>query len=182
MQKEYKTRHDWVGNVIHWELCKKFKFDHTNEQYMHNPESILENEMHQVLWDFEIQMDHLTLVRWLDLVIVNKKKIADWIVDFAFLADHRVKLKESEKRDKYPDLVRGLKKLWNLKVMVILIVIGVLSTVTKGLVQGMVDLEIRAREETTQTTALLRLARILRRDLKTWEVLLSLKLQWETIC
>ena len=29
-QKEYKTRHDWVGRVIHWELCKKFKFDHTN--------------------------------------------------------------------------------------------------------------------------------------------------------
>ena len=30
-QKEYKTRHDWVGNVIHWEICKKFIFDHTNK-------------------------------------------------------------------------------------------------------------------------------------------------------
>ena len=29
-QKEYKTIHDWVGKVIHWEMCKKFKFDHTN--------------------------------------------------------------------------------------------------------------------------------------------------------
>ena len=27
-QKEYKTRHDWVGKVIHWEMCKKFKFNH----------------------------------------------------------------------------------------------------------------------------------------------------------
>ena len=25
-QKEYKTRHDWVGKVIHWELCKMLKF------------------------------------------------------------------------------------------------------------------------------------------------------------
>ena len=33
-QKEYKTRHDWVGKVIHWEMCKKFKFDHTNKWYM----------------------------------------------------------------------------------------------------------------------------------------------------
>ena len=33
-QKEYKTRHDWVGKVIHWELCKKLKFDHTNKCYM----------------------------------------------------------------------------------------------------------------------------------------------------
>ena len=26
-QKEYKTRHDWVGKVIHWELYKKLEFD-----------------------------------------------------------------------------------------------------------------------------------------------------------
>ena len=29
-KKEYKTGHDWVGKVIHWEMSKKFKFDHTN--------------------------------------------------------------------------------------------------------------------------------------------------------
>ena len=23
-QKEYKTRYDWIGKVIHWEMCKKF--------------------------------------------------------------------------------------------------------------------------------------------------------------
>ena len=28
-QKEYNTRHDWIGKVVHWELCKKFKFDYT---------------------------------------------------------------------------------------------------------------------------------------------------------
>ena len=32
------------------------------------------------------------------------------IVDFAVAADHRVKIKESEKRDKYSDLARKLKK------------------------------------------------------------------------
>ena len=32
-QKEYKTRHDWVGKVIHWKICKKFEFDHTNKWY-----------------------------------------------------------------------------------------------------------------------------------------------------
>ena len=30
-QKEYKARHDWVSKVIHWEICKKFQFDHTNK-------------------------------------------------------------------------------------------------------------------------------------------------------
>ena len=45
-QKEYKTWHDWVGKVIHWEMCKKFKFDHTNKWYMQNPAPVLENNTH----------------------------------------------------------------------------------------------------------------------------------------
>ena len=55
-------------------------------------------------------------------------------MDFAVPADHRVKLKENEKKDKYLDLAKELKKLWNMKVTVIPIVIGALGTVTKGLV------------------------------------------------
>ena len=27
VQKKYKTRHDWVGRVTRWELCKKLKFN-----------------------------------------------------------------------------------------------------------------------------------------------------------
>ncbi len=53
-QKEYQTRHDWVGKVIKWEMCKKFKFDHTNKWYMHNPAPVLENDTHKLLWDFDI--------------------------------------------------------------------------------------------------------------------------------
>ena len=30
-QKRYKTKHGFVGKVIHWELCKKFKFGHSNK-------------------------------------------------------------------------------------------------------------------------------------------------------
>ena len=45
-QKEFKTRYDWVGKVIHWEMCRKFTFDHTNKWYMHNPAAILENDTH----------------------------------------------------------------------------------------------------------------------------------------
>ena len=51
--------------------------------------------------------------------------------------------------------------------MVIAIVIFMLGTVTKGLVQGLEDLEIRGRVENIQTTALLRLAKILRIVLET---------------
>ena len=76
----------------------------------------------------------------------------------------------------YLDLTRELKKQWNMKVTIIPIIIGALGTVTKGLVQELEDFEITERVETVQTTALLRLAWILRRVLETWEDLLSLKL------
>ena len=103
------------------------------------------------------------------------------MIDFAVPADHRIKLKECEKRDKYLDLARELNKLWNMQVTIIPIVIGAFGTVTKGLLKGLEDLEIGGRVETIQTTAQLRTARILRRVLETWGDLLSLKLQWKTI-
>ena len=62
-------------------------------------------------------------------------------MDFAVPADHRVKLKGSEKKDKYLDLARKLKKLWNMKVTIIPIVIGAFGAVTKGLVRGLEDLD-----------------------------------------
>ena len=56
-QKEYKNRHDWVGKGIHWKLFKRLKLDHTDKFYMHKPESVLENETHKIVWNFEIETD-----------------------------------------------------------------------------------------------------------------------------
>ena len=53
--KEYKTRHNWFGKVINWKLYKILKFDQAD--YAHKPESIIENELHKILWGFGIQMD-----------------------------------------------------------------------------------------------------------------------------
>ena len=82
---------------------------------------------------------------------------------------------------KYLDLARELKKIWNMKVTIIPIVIGAFGTANKGLLKGLEDLEVGGRVEAIQTTALLRTTRILRRVLDTWEDLLSLNLQWRTI-
>ena len=123
-QRKYKARHDCVGKVIHWEMCKKFKFDHTNKWYMHNSAPVLENDSHKLLWDFNIQTDHLIPARRPDLIIINKKKRTCKIVDFAVPTDPRIKLKECEKKDKYLDLARELKKLWNMQVTIVPIVIG----------------------------------------------------------
>ena len=89
------------------------------------------------------------------------------IIDFAVPAYHRIKLKECEKKNKYLDLARELKNLWNMQVTIIPIVIGAFGTVTKGLLKGLDELEVGGRVETIQTTALLKTARILRRVLET---------------
>ena len=47
-----------------------------------------------------------------------------------------------------------------MKVTIVLIVIGTLGTITKGLLKGLDDLEVGGRVETIQTTALLRTVRI----------------------
>ena len=107
-----------------------------------NPAPVLENDSHKLLWDFNIQTDHLIPTRRPDLIIINKRKRICKIVDFAVPADHRIHLKESEKKDKYLDLPRELKNLGNMKVTIVPIVIGALGTVTKGLSKGREDLEV----------------------------------------
>ena len=48
------------------------------------------------------------------------------------------------------DLARELKSLWNIKVTVIPIIIGILGTILKSFVKGREELEIGGRAETIQ--------------------------------
>ena len=90
-----------------------------------------------------IQTDHLIPARRPDLIITNnnKKKRICKIVDFAVPAGYRINLKESEKNDKYLDLDRELKNLWNMKVTIVPTVIGAWGTISKWLLKGLEDLE-----------------------------------------
>ena len=108
---------------------------------MYIPEPALEYETHKFLRDFKIQTDHLISTRWPDLIIINKKDNFQ-NCGLYFPADLRFKLKEFKKKHKYLELARKLKKktLRNMKVTMIPNIIGALSTVTRGLVQGLYDL------------------------------------------
>ena len=145
-------------------------------------ESILENETYKILWDFKIQTDQLISARrpYLGIIINQKKKKnknkktttknkTKWtyrIVDFAVSSDISVKITPPQKkRDKYFNLAWELKKLWNVKVTLIPIVIVSHGTSHKNLLRRREELEIRGRTETLQTTAWLGSARILRRVL-----------------
>ena len=94
-------------------------------------------------------------------------------MNFADPADHRIKTKESEKKDKYLDLAREFNKTMEHEGDNYTNRIG---TVTKGLLKGLEDLEIRGRVKIIQTTTLLKTDRIQKKVLDSWGNLLSLKL------
>ena len=80
VQKEYLTRHKRAGRGIYWELCKRLNFDNNTEWYLCKSKSLLENETHKILWDFENQTDHLIPAD------KQKKKRTYGLVDFAIPA------------------------------------------------------------------------------------------------
>ena len=68
-----------------------------------------------------------------DFVVVNKKKTIFQQVKFTIPAECRVELKESKKQDRYLDFAQELKKLGNMKVTLIPMVVGKLGTIMKYL-------------------------------------------------
>ena len=110
------------------------------------PRICLENDTNKLLWDFDTigshNLGHKTRPYNNQQKKKKKKKKICKIIDFAVPVDHRIKLKESEKKDKYLGLAREGKKLRNMKVTIIPIVIFAFGTVTKGLLKGLEDLKI----------------------------------------
>ena len=112
-QKKYKRRHDNLGKIVHWKLARKCNFEAGDEWYEYEPESVSENVDYKIFWDFSIQNDRVIEAQKTDLVVVDKKGRTCKIIDFAVPGDSRIEEKEKEKIEKYQDLRRELKKIWN---------------------------------------------------------------------
>ena len=50
--------------MMNWEMCKKLKYDLKNKWYIHNFTAVQEDDIHKLLLDFEIQMNHLKSARF----------------------------------------------------------------------------------------------------------------------
>ena len=74
---------------------------------MHNLTSVLENDIHKFLWNLDIQKNLDQTTRLYNNQ-QKKELVKLWTLLFRLTT---VKLKEIEKKDKYLDLVRELKKL-----------------------------------------------------------------------
>ena len=130
-QTEYKRRHNWVGSRIHCEICRANGIHVKSNWYEHQPEAFIENVSCKILWDFTLQTDHIITARRPDMIFINKKHHKCQIIDFAIPYEIRIDDKEVEKIEKYLDLARERKKVWNMKVIVAPLVVGALGTPAK---------------------------------------------------
>ena len=77
-----------------------------------------------------IQMDYPIAIRKPDRVLINKEKRTCHLKNCTISIDHWIKWKERRKLDKYLDSAWELKRLWNMKMTII---VGVVRTVLKNL-------------------------------------------------
>ena len=83
--------------------------------YDHQPDGVVENERYKMLWEMNIQCDHVIEARRPD-VVVDKENNKVIIVVITSPWDHRVYEKEDEKIEKYQDLkreIRDVDKIFN---------------------------------------------------------------------
>ena len=107
---------------VHRKLARKCNFEAGDKWYEHEPEKVSENEDSEILSDFSIQIDHVIEVQRPDQVVVNKKR------GFAVPGDSRIEEKKKEKIEKCQHLRRQLQKIWNVRVKIILLVVGSCAT------------------------------------------------------
>ena len=100
------------------------------------------------------------------MVVVDKENRSCQIIDFAVPGDSRIEDKEKEKIEKYQDLARELRRIWNLRVKVIPLVVGSLGAIPKQFGNRLKDIGITAEIGQVQKTVLLGTARILRKVLE----------------
>ena len=129
-------------------------------------QKVVENENFRILWDFNIQCDHMIEARRPDIVVVDKVKKETMITDMAISGDTRVCDKEQEKIEKYSLLKDEIARLWQMKKDVVIpIVVGALGRMTtfEEYIEESLGIEIRI--EHVQKSALFGTSRIIRKVL-----------------
>ena len=100
------------------------------------------------------------------MVIIDKTKNECKIIDFACPFDSRTEESEKDKMKGYNNLKKELKKIWDMPVKVIPVVVGALGTTSKKRKQRLSDIGIETRIVELQKTTILYSARVLRNVLE----------------
>ena len=159
-QREYKRRHGNVVRMVNWKLFENFNFEKSEKWYLQNPQTVTENVNQILIWDMNIKCDYVIVERKPDFFIANKMEKTAIIMDAAITLDKRI-LTRKRKIEKYQNIRGEIQRLWNLKKFaVLLLVLGVLGSVTKNIEISVHKMRIKIYLPTAQESTLLGTARI----------------------
>ena len=128
---EYKTRHDRVGQYLHWKICNFYGKETERNWYEHHPDPVTEIGPVTILWDYTIHTDRTIKANRPDIVIKDHKQKKCLLIDMAVPADCNVSLKIFKKLSKYKDLEIEITKMWHMGTSIIPVVVGSLGVVGK---------------------------------------------------
>ena len=129
---EYKQRYDNVAKAVHWKLYEKYYLEKKDKWYEHASE----NDEVKLLWDVNIQCDHVIEARRPDIIVANKQERKCTIIAIAVPADKRNCEKENEKVE--------IARMWNMRaVQVVPVIVGSLGRVTKNLSKWLGKLDVK---------------------------------------
>ena len=136
----YVSKYSEAAAYLHWNICKDHDIEITDKWYERKPETVTHNKHNNTII--------ITVVK--DSVNSTCK-----LIDMTIPSDGNIALKEIGKKSKYKDLELETQRMWHVKTEVTPVVVGVLGTVKKGMVENIKKESERATVTETQTICML---------------------------
>ena len=164
---EYISRHNNAAAYLHWSICKDYDIEITDKWYQHEPKTVMRNKDNNItiMWDMPANTDRTITVNRLDIIIKDSVNSTCKLIDTTVPSDRNIALKEIEKKSKYKDLELEIQRMWHMRTIVIPVVVGVLGTVKKGMVENTKKVSGRVTVTEIQKICMLGSVRILRKVL-----------------
>jgi len=154
-KNEYLMRHNKVCAHLHYSVCKALGIKVTDKWYIHKPKPVYEEGDVTVLWNQAVHTDREVTTNRPDMIIKNKKEETCTLIDVAIPADRNVMQKEVEKKLKHKSLGIEIQQMWDLKCMIIPVIIGSTGVVTRSLRKNLEGIPGKHLIDSLQKTAIL---------------------------
>ena len=118
----------------------------TDKWYQHQPETVMHNKDNNItiMWDMPVNTDRTINVNRPDIIDKDSLNSTCKLIEMTVPSDRNIALKVIEKKSTYKDLELEIQRMWHMKTVVILVVVGALGTVKKGMVKNIKKVSERA--------------------------------------
>ena len=117
------------------------------------------------MWDMPVNTDITITANRQDIIVKDSVNSTCKLIDMNVPSDRNIALKETEIKSKYKDLELEIQRMWQMKTVVIPVLVGALGTVKKGMIENIKKVSERATTAEIQKICMLGSARILRKVL-----------------